>query len=370
MTYEEVAAKMTTLLDMAGGMSQFAAPGGKIVLKVNLLQATAPEKAVSTHPTVVAAVGRLVKQAGAIPLIADSPGAGLAYNEKTLDRLYRITEMYQAAQAAGMEVNVDLSHRPVNYPQGKLLKRFEVITPVFEADGVLNLCKFKTHTFMSMTGAIKNNFGVIPGYAKPGYHATMQQKAHFADMLLDLAAYVSPRFSIMDAVLGMEGNGPHTGTPRPVGWLLAATNPLALDVVAAEMMGLPREYNPVLLAAQQRGLRPTRIEDVQLVGADMAVLRLSNFKLPTTLTSESSFGPLTWLMPVFRNMAARRPHVDPTKCAACGECLTACPVEAISMNGAAYINDKECIRCYCCHEMCPQEAIDLRASWLYRLVNR
>lgn len=368
--YEEADEKLSTLIDMLGGMSQFAKPGEKIVLKVNLLQGAVPEKAVTTHPKVVAAVGRLVKKTGAIPVVADSPGAGLPYNEKTLDRVYRISGMHQAAQEAGMTVNFDAGYQTIKYPQAKLLKHFEVITPVLQADGVLNLCKFKTHTLMSMTGAVKNIFGVIPGYAKPGYHCLMQQKAQFADMLLDLAAYVSPRLSIMDAVSGMEGNGPNSGSPRKVGWLLAAANPLALDVVAAGMMGLPREYNPLLMAAQQRGIQPNRIEDVQLIGADLAQMRVPDFKLPDTLTREDHSGLLGLLLPLFKNVSTRRPHVDQTKCVACGQCFKACPVGAITMDDVACINNSKCIRCYCCHEMCSEEAIDLQAGWLYRLTHR
>jgi uncharacterized protein (DUF362 family)/NAD-dependent dihydropyrimidine dehydrogenase PreA subunit len=369
-TYEEAEEKMRVLLNMLGGMSQFVKPDEKIVLKVNLLQGVAPEKAVTTHPKVVTAAGRLVKQAGAVPIIADSPGAGLPYNKKTLDRVYRITGMHQAAEATGIAVNFDAGYQSIKYPQGKLLKNFEVITPVLQANGVINLCKFKTHTLMSMTGAVKNIFGVIPGYAKPGYHGLMQQKAQFADMLLDLAAYVSPSLSIMDAVVGMEGNGPNSGSPRKVGWLLAAANPLALDVITAEMMGLPREYNPLLMASQRRGMQPNRIEDVQLIGADMAEMRVPDFKLPTTLTREDHSGFLALLLPLFKNMSARRPHVDQAKCTACGQCFKACPVKAITMDKVSCINNSKCIRCYCCHEMCSEDAIDLQAGWMYRLTHR
>ena len=124
----------------------------------------------------------------------------------------------KAVEAAGAELNFDTTYKPVFFLQGKLIKHFDVITPVIAANGVLNLCKLKTHTFMSMTGAVKNNFGVIPGLAKPGYHAKLHDKHHFADMMLDLAEFVSPRVSIMDAVMGMEGDGPGAaGTPRPIG---------------------------------------------------------------------------------------------------------------------------------------------------------
>jgi uncharacterized protein (DUF362 family)/NAD-dependent dihydropyrimidine dehydrogenase PreA subunit len=368
--YEQVQEKLAKLLAMMGGMRQFAASGEKIVLKVNLLQAAEPEKAVTTHPAVVAAVGRMAREAGAVPLIADSPGSGLPYNHRTMERLYRTTGMDQAANAAGIEVNFDTTYQAVSYPQGNLIKRFEVITPVLEADGVFNLCKLKTHTFMSMTGAVKNNFGVIPGLTKPGYHANLQDKGHFANMLLDLAEYVSPRLSIMDAVVGMEGDGPHTGDPRYVGLLLGSQNPMALDVVASEIMSLNRAQNPVLLEAEKRGLYPHRLEQVEIIGADIADLRIPDYKLPVTIFEGNGLGPFAWLAPMFKNAASLQPRVIKDKCVACGACYEACPVDAITMNGHAEINDKMCIRCYCCHEMCADEAIELRSSWLYRVINR
>ena len=106
---------------------------------------------------------------------------------------------------------------------------------------------------------------VVHGRAKPGYHAKLRDTGRFANMLLDLADYVSPRLSIMDAVVGMEGDGPSGGTPRNVGLLIGAVNPLALDVVAGEIMGLDPTNNPVLTEAEKRGMTPTNIEDVELI---------------------------------------------------------------------------------------------------------
>lgn len=369
--YEQAGKKITELLAMMGGMGQFAAPGEKIVLKVNLLRAAEPERAVTTHPEIVAAVGCMAKEAGATPVVADSPGSGYQYNQETLSRVYRTCGMDKAAHKASIEVNLDTTYEAVSFANGKLVKRFDVIIPVLEADGVFNLCKLKTHLFMGMTGAVKNNFGVIPGLAKPGYHAKLRDKDHFANMLLDLATYVSPRVSIMDAVVGMEGQGPGAGEPRHIGWLLAAKNPLALDVVASEIIGLDRADNPVLVAAEKRGLG-SRLEQIQIMGADVADLRIPDYEIPTTLLKGIGLGRWTRLAPLFKSGTSLRPRILKNKCVACGTCHDACPTHAITMADGkhAKINDKDCIRCYCCHEMCPSEAIELHSSWLYRIANR
>ncbi len=369
--YAEAEQKTAELIEMMGGIGKFASAGEKIVLKPNLLAAAEPEKAVTTHPSVITAVARMAKETGAGLLIADSPGSGYPYTEKVLRRTYRITGMTQAAESAGIPLNFDTSHEIVSHPAGERFKRFEVITPVIQADAVLNLCKFKTHGFMHSTGALKNLFGVIAGLTKPGYHAKLKEKKHFAHMLLDLAAYVSPRLSIMDAVVGMEGDGPQNGLTRTVGLLIGSTSALALDVVAGEIMGLPKDSNPVLKEAERRGLKPVAMGQIELEGMDPAQLRIPDFKLPTTVTRLHD-RLFAWLHPVFKQAFSVRPWVILERCAACGTCRDACPVNVITQSGPipARIDDQGCIRCYCCHEMCPHGAIELRAGRLYRLLNR
>jgi len=376
--YEHAGEKLSELFNMMGGIGPFVKPGESIVLKVNLLRPAAPEEVVSTHPAVVAAIGQMTKDHGAIPLIVDSPGAGYRYNEKVLAKTYRISGMYQAAEKAGIEVevNLDTSHEIVSFPEGKLIRRFEIITPLLRSDGVFNLCKMKTHTFMHMTGAVKNNFGAIAGLTKAGYHGKLRDTGRFAGMLLDLADFVSPRISIMDAVLAMEGEGPSAGSARQVGLFLASTSPLALDVVAGEIMGLSREKNPVLVEAEKRGLQPNRLEEVEVIGAEIEELTIPDFDLPATIYGGSGVGgePL-WvrmLEPLFKHSLSVKPQIIKAKCVACGACSEACPMKVITLVDGrhAQIDYKSCIRCYCCHEMCPEKAIELHEGILHRVLNR
>ncbi len=372
--YESVEYKIPELLDMMGGIQQYVSANETIVLKPNLLQAARPEKAVTTHPTVVAAVGKMAKNAGARVILADSPGSGLPNTKKIYQRLYQACGMMQAAQQAGIELNWDTSFQNISFPEGKLIKRFEVITPVTKADGVINLCKLKTHSFTAMTGAVKNTFGVICGYTKPGYHAKLRDASRFAAMLLDLADYLSPRLSIMDAVVGMEGDGPGAGSPRQVGLLLAAQNSLALDVVAGEIMGLPKDRNPILVEAVRRGRKPTKIDEIDLQGIKTGELGIPGFRLPRTFLTGPGFARMPSAITritqfLFKKGATLKPEIQKELCTACGICQKACPVQVISINHQyAEINQKDCLRCYCCHEMCPENAVKLRSSLLYRLI--
>lgn len=374
--YEQAEVCIRALVEQMGGMGRFVRPGERIVLKANLLRAAPPESAICTHPAVVEAAAKLVKEAGGTPVICDSPGGAL-HKEAVLRSLYEKTGMAAAAAAAGAELSMDSSTRTVSLPEGKVLRQAEIITPVAEADGVIDLCKMKTHVLMSMTGAVKNLFGVIPGLSKVGYHATHPDHATFADVLLDLTGYVKPRLSLMDGILAMEGDGPgSSGTPRQAGLLLASANPLALDTAAGAIMNLPRQDNPVLLAAERRGLTPCRMEDVELIGGTVEELRMADYKFPASTKSNlmDFLGPLA--RPAERlckKALSQTPRIDGAKCVGCGICAKSCPGQAIAMTAPgkkARISQKACIHCYCCHELCPQKAVELHQSWLGRLLTK
>lgn len=377
--YAEAGDRLAALIDRMGGMDRFAAPGETVALKANLLRKAEPGAAVTTHPAVVSAMARQTIRAGADPVIVDSPGGGFKYTKRILEGIYQASGMQQAADESGARLNTDTTYKTVSHEAGTLIKRFEMITPIVMADQVFNLCKLKTHSFTHMTGAVKNLFGVIPGLMKPGYHAKLQDKQRFAGMLLDLADCVSPRLSVMDAVTAMEGDGPGTGEPRHVGLILAAENPLALDVVAGEIIGLPWTRHPILVEAKRRGRDPYRLEHVELIGADISELRLADFAFPPTITEGAGLREhLTWwqqlLEPLFKDGLSLRPRIDSSRCIACGACVKGCPVGAVTLNRTAasshaVIDDDVCIRCYCCHEMCAEEAIGLKRSLLYRLLN-
>lgn len=372
--YEHSEEMMRSLLLMMGGIEQFVHPGEKILIKPNFLRAAGPEKAITTHPRVIAGICKLVEQAGGSLLIADSPGSGLPHSRKSFEKCYTQSGIYDIARKNNWELNYNTGFKHVSFKEGFLIKRFEIISPVLEADAMINVCKLKTHVFMHLTTAIKNIFGIIPGLKKPGYHSKLHNKGYFARMLIDLARCFTPRLSIMDAVIGMEGNGPSGGVPKNIGYLLASESPLALDIAAGEIAGLDPRDNPVLTEAKKLGITPHDPGQVELVGADFSEIRCRDFRLPSTVLKRSGLEFIEKLSPLFVNILSLKPKIQKEKCTACGTCKRACPEAAITIVNSsdrdfAEINHKKCIRCYCCHEMCPGDAVQLTSGFLYRLLS-
>jgi uncharacterized protein (DUF362 family)/Pyruvate/2-oxoacid:ferredoxin oxidoreductase delta subunit len=360
-------------LDLLGGIGRFVGKGQRVCLKVNLLMAAEPERAITTHPAVIEALVNLVREAGGIPFIADSPGA--PYTERVLRRIYRAAGLLDLAERTGVELNWDTEAVEVSYPDGKILKRLDIIKPVLDADVVIAMPKLKTHLYTTLTCATKILFGVVPGYTKAGYHAKLANLERFAEMLLDILAYVKPALFVMDGILGMEGDGPAmAGQPREIGLLLASSDAVALDVVACRVIGLDPEWVPMLRLAKERGWWDGSPESIEVVGRRIEEIAVSDFKLPqvTPRKADGLAGLLWWqrlMQPLFKPILTPRPVPMRGKCTACRTCERSCPQGAISIVGkVAVVDDGKCIRCYCCHELCPEAAIELEFSWMGRLM--
>jgi uncharacterized protein (DUF362 family)/Pyruvate/2-oxoacid:ferredoxin oxidoreductase delta subunit len=372
-----VRAALREVLAPLGGMAAFVNRGERIALKPNLLMPAAPERAIITHPAVVAAVALAVKEAGGHPVVVESPGTGVVHAKSVIERSFRRVGYAEMAERYGFELSFETDWESVSAPEAMLIKRLEVMSPILRADGVINLAKLKTHMFMTFTGATKNLFGVIPGVNKAAYHARLDDPRRFADMLLDVAYFVRPRLNLVDAIVGLEGNGPGTGgSPRAIGALVAGADPVAVDVACCGIAGIDTDAVPVLVAAHERGLWSGRAADVDTLGVPLADLRVKGFVMPDGYEGIGVGTRHGFLDETLRRVLRRfnripRPKVG--RCTLCAACDRACPVKAITLDKAAKVakvDDSLCIRCYCCHEVCPQAAIDLEYSQMGRIMHR
>ncbi|QSZ67320.1 DUF362 domain-containing protein [Methanofollis aquaemaris] len=372
---EEVFRSVERAVDLIGGIGRYIKPGSRVLLKPNLLMGAGPERAVTTHPAVVCAVARLLSAHGCTVIIADSPGAGTRYTRRNLEHAYETAGFTAAAAYPGVSLSTDTSSQEVSCPEGKVMKRFSIIDEALNADAIVVVSKAKTHLFTTYSGAVKNLFGVVPGLEKPVFHARFRQTEHFAEMLLDLNTCVVPVLHVMDAVIGMEGDGPMSGSPRPIGAVLASPDPTAVDIVTARLMGMDPATLPTINAAVGRGWVSPNFDEIKVVGDDEAAVAVPDFRHPSTHPAAPAVSFLN--RQVLRFMQGRGtltrplPLPDPARCTGCGRCVLTCPVNAIALeNGRAVVEEERCIRCYCCHEMCEEGAIDLKQGPLSRFVSR
>jgi uncharacterized protein (DUF362 family)/Pyruvate/2-oxoacid:ferredoxin oxidoreductase delta subunit len=365
-TYDPAAvdAAVARGLELVGGASRFAAAGERIVLKPNLLVPSVPEKAVTTHPTVFSAVARALAAEGATLTWGDSPGFG---GGEAAGRKAGLAEVASALSIAFG----DFTHgRDVSFPDGALIKRFTLVEAVASADGLVSLPKLKTHALTRMTGAIKNQFGCVPGMLKGEFHAKMPDVERFSTMLVDLNRLIRPRLFVMDAIVGMHGNGPRNGDPLQIGALLFSVDPVALDAVGCRIFGLDPSLVETIVIGDRLGLG--NITEIELVGDELPERHDAVVNRSHASTTGKGLGS-----PRLRNLLAPRPYIVHERCTRCGTCVAVCPVEPKAVQfpegDKARVPEhtyERCIRCYCCQEMCPERAIEVKTPPLGRIIRR
>jgi len=362
----EVGAAVERGIQLLGGIERFVQRGEKILLKPNWLSADPPEKCVTTHPAVFRAVAELLQAAGAVLSYGDSPGF------QPPETAAKKTGSTEVADALGIPLADLRSGREVHYPEGRQNKKFTIASAVLDSDGVVSLPKMKTHAFQRVTGAVKNQFGCVPGTLKSEFHVKIPDAPAFAKMLIDLTACIRPRLYVMDAVQAMEGNGPRGGTPKQMNAILLSTDPVALDAVMCRLMNLDPALVLTNLAGREFGLGTYLSEEITLLGDPLEPLIARNFnvnRLPDVSAGETQkSNPL-------KSAITPRPYIVGEKCVKCGICVNACPVSPKAVNWhdgdkskpPSYQYDR-CIRCYCCQEMCPESAIRVKVPLLRRII--
>lgn len=357
---EAVQAAVDEIFSLCGGVERIVSPGQRVLIKLNLLMKRRPEQATTTHPEVARAIVCAVQRAGGIPVLADSPGG--PYTRGMIAGVYEACGMNAVARETGCALNDDFSTTTRYDEAGHVAKHLDLLGVLDHVDLVITVGKLKTHGLTTMTGCVKNLFGLVPGTTKVEYHARYPQVGLFSDMLVDLCESVKPCFAVIDAVVGMEGEGPSGGRPRTVGALIGSRNAHAADAVAAQLIGLQPEQVTTLEAAMRRQLLPA----YRIAGDDLEPLVLRDFDIPMRMKRSN------WVNWVNRLPQALRPRPVFThrRCDGCGTCVRACPAGAIAMDKRRrpQVDVKRCIRCYCCQELCPKTDVEVRRNPLFSVL--
>ncbi len=322
------------------------APGMKVLLKPNMLLAKEPAKAATTHPVFLRALAIRLRELGITHIVLADSSGGL-YTERTLRKTY---------EACGFAALDDVLTLNYDTTSGKK-NGFPILTPLLEADYIINCAKLKTHALMTMTAAVKNMFGSIPGIKKAEYHCLKSTIEPFTKMLLDLHETVKPNLNFVDAIDCMEGNGPSGGQARHMGYTLASRCAYSLDEVCAELMNINPAVVRTIHWARRRGwVDPEHIEKT----GDPLVPTEPPFALPDSVVKKNTTFSFAGFTRSAWGRTSTRPAVIAAKCVGCGKCMESCPKHIISINNKiAFIPKNGCISCFCCHEMCPEQAIEI-----------
>jgi uncharacterized protein (DUF362 family)/NAD-dependent dihydropyrimidine dehydrogenase PreA subunit len=352
----EVREALRKVLQPFGGLESFVTPGQKVLIKPNLLAAAAPAEAVTTHPAVIRALVEMVQEAGGEAFIGDNPG-----NDDQAETLKKagLQEIIDQSGAQALIFKGSKDHQGSGFQE----RLIPLARELDQVDLVINAAKLKTHALTGLTGAVKNNYGLLFGNIKKRYHMEHPLPLDFSRLLIDIYLAAKPALSILDAIVAMEGTGPRRGKPRQLGLLMASNNAVALDSVAAEITGFLPAQVTTIAAARELKLSGAFLEDIEIRGLQLEESRVKDFDRGPGGHGKISRLIASFPLAYFRNLLyARRPYprVDPELCVECGICAENCPLRVIDCScGIPEFDLYECIRCYCCQEHCAEGAIKL-----------
>lgn len=273
--HQSLRAGLEKILEPLGGMGAIVKPGDRVLLKPNLLTGARPGKECTTRWELVYAVAQQVQEAGGQPFLGDSPAFGSA-------KAVAIANGYQPILEELKLPIIDFQGKCYQ-TVGEEFNHLLLSKEAMDADVVINLPKVKSHMQLTVTLGVKNLFGCVPGKMKAWWHMEAGKDSdRFGNMLVETARTIAPNLTILDGIIGHEGNGPSGGEPRLLGVLGASTDVFALDRALVDILNVEPTQVPTIAAAQRLGLCP-ELSEIDFPGCTPDELRLLDWKLPARL---------------------------------------------------------------------------------------
>jgi uncharacterized protein (DUF362 family)/ferredoxin-like protein FixX len=317
----------------------------KIILKINVAGPFSVDKAATTNPEVVRAAIRLIKEAGSIPILGDTPNSRLP--------CFEIAGFEQLAKEEEVSLIKFKNFKKIA-SNGEEYKEIEYASEIIEADKLISMAKMKTHALVHYTGAVKNMFGGVSPQQRKIMHLN-EDTSVFVNALIDVFLTRKPDFAIVDGITAMEGLGPTHGRPIYAGILACGENSFYTDMFCAKLMGYDVKKVPFFIEAEKRGFLKLA-DEIEVIG-NIEDYKGINFQLVPIMSEPSKKRYL--------KMALGSPVFDYEKCIKCKLCVNSCPAKAIRMvDEHPVVFGQRCINCYCCNELCPVGAVEFKTRKL------
>ena len=353
--------KIAEAVELAGGWPEKIKKAKSVLLNPNLLSARPPEHAVTTHPEFVRAAIRELRKVGIKRIaLGDSPAGSYSW-----EKLWTDTGMKEICSEEDVDLLPFENVKRVECGNGVSVP---VLKELDDFDALVNLPKLKTHILTKLTAAAKNSYGLIPGKAKSMFHGDYQAPRQMGLFIADIFDKLKADFTLMDAVICMQGEGPANGSPYELGVIFAGRDALAVDACACEVYGYSAKDIPLLVRAAENGFGRIDSKEIERTGDGWEIVAEK-----TPKRSHSDFlhripEKMFHVLTLFLNY---RPLIDRKRCVKCGICAKVCSQGAIEKlkDGSYRVRPEKCILCMCCIESCADHAVEL-ASPLKRLLRR
>ena len=272
---EEVSDAIDKTFSFFGGIENIIQKGSRVLLKPNFLKESSPRKCVITHPIVVETVARKVIEAGATPIIGDSPAFG------SIRKIARRVGLDKVAEEMGIDIIELDKPRRVSVNCGGKEFSLTVSGRALDVDTIINLPKLKAHVQLLFTAGVKNMYGCVSGKQKAWRHFKAKNNLEwYADMLIANYQLVKPSFTIVDGVMAMEKTGPSGGLPKDVSLVVGGIDGIAIDRVVSEILSVSPEGVPILRAAKRLGIGEQDLSKIEIAGEDLHSVKVHDFIFP------------------------------------------------------------------------------------------
>ena len=275
---EDIRSAVNKTFSFFGGIENVIKKGSKVLLKPNFLKESSPRKCIVTHPAVIEAVAEAVLEAGATPIIGDSPAFG------SVVKVAKRIGLDKFAEKHGIDIIELDKPRKVSINCGGKDFSLTVSGRALDVDAIINLPKLKVHVQVLFTAGVKNLYGCVSGKQKAWRHLKSKNDLEwYADMLIANYQLVKPVFTIVDAVTAMEEKGPTGGKPKDVSLLVGGIDVIAVDRVVTELLSVRPDDVPILRAAKRLGVGEQDLSKIEIAGEELTSVKVHDFIFPELL---------------------------------------------------------------------------------------